>query len=66
MRKVGIGLIIVSFVPWGLAFAVPFMRLPLSQKAATAVALFMWHKNNILDWGTDCRQGSSGSLPTVV
>lgn len=41
MRKVGIGLLIVSFVPWGLAFAIPFMALPLSQKAAIAAALFI-------------------------
>jgi hypothetical protein len=40
MRKFGIGLLVISFVPWIAAIAVPFLALPLAQKATIAAILF--------------------------
>ena len=34
MQKLGLGLIIVSFVPWAAIFFVPLLGLTLAQKAA--------------------------------
>ncbi len=40
MRKLGIVLIIASFVPWLSAFAVPFLALSATQKITIAPILF--------------------------
>jgi hypothetical protein len=40
MRKFGVGLLVISFVPWFVAIAVPFLALPLAQKATIAAILF--------------------------
>jgi hypothetical protein len=40
MRKLGVGLLVISFVPWIAAIAVPFLALPLAQKATIAAILF--------------------------
>lgn len=41
MKKLGVILLIVSFLPWLSAFAVPWMPLTLAQKAILTPALFV-------------------------
>ena len=33
MRKLGIGLILVSFLPWIMVAVLPFLAVPIAQKA---------------------------------
>lgn len=49
MKKLGVVLLIVSFLPWLGAFAVPFLPLTVAQKAVFTPALFFI--GELLFWG---------------
>ena len=40
-QRAGVGAIILSFVLWGLIFALPFLDLPTKRVAAIGVALYI-------------------------
>jgi hypothetical protein len=41
MKKLGIALIFISFLPWFAGFAVPFLALSIAQKSVLIPVLFV-------------------------